>query len=159
MQGNVIPELQRTPLEELCLVARVMDPDVNRSMADFLGKAIEPPVPQAITAGVQLLQEIGAMDSNEQLTTLGRHLARLPLPPTLGKLILYGLLFHCLNPIITVACALGYRCVATFASFIFCSWYTFLGKARFCSCVGNTCAARSTATCQPQSHCLHPLAS
>ena len=112
MQEFMLPELQRTPLEELCLVARVMDPGLSQSVAQFLGKALEPPVPQAINAGITLLQEIGAMDADERLTTLGRHLARLPLPPALGKLLLYGLLFRCLSPIITVACALGYRCGA-----------------------------------------------
>lgn len=108
----MLPELQRSPLEELCLVARIMDPKMTQSVAQFLEKALEPPVPQAITAGITLLQEIGAMDADEQLTTLGRHLARLPLPPALGKLLLYGLLFRCLSPIITVACALGYRCAS-----------------------------------------------
>jgi HrpA-like RNA helicase len=105
----MLPELQRSPLEELCMVARIMDPNLTQSVAEFLGKALEPPVPQAITAGITLLQEIGAMDAEERLTTLGRHLERLPLPPAIGKLLLYGLLFRCLSPIITVACALGYR--------------------------------------------------
>lgn len=96
-------------------MARIMDPGLTQSVAQFLSKALEPPVPQAINAGVTLLQEIGAMDPDERLTTLGRHLARLPLPPTLGKLLLYGLLFRCLSPIITVACALGYRCASGLA--------------------------------------------
>jgi HrpA-like RNA helicase len=105
----MLPELQRSPLEELCLVARVMDPSLNQSVAQFLAKALEPPAPQAVTAGITLLQEIGAMDAEERLTNLGCHLARLPLPPSIGKLLLYGLMFRCLSPIITVACALGYR--------------------------------------------------
>lgn len=61
---------------------------------------------------VALLQDIGALTEDERLTTLGRHLAALPLPPHLGKLILYGLLFRCLDPIIIVACAMSYRCDA-----------------------------------------------
>ena len=37
---------------------------------------------------------------------LGRHLAALPLPPRIGKMLLYG----CLDPILTVTCCMAYRC-------------------------------------------------
>ena len=33
----------------------------------------------------QLLEDIGALDEREHLTSLGRHLAALPLPPALGE--------------------------------------------------------------------------
>lgn len=112
MQEHQLPELQRCPLEELCLVARLVDPGVSSPLAAFLAKAPEPPLPQAADLAVQLLQDIGALTPGEELTTLGRHLAALPLPPQLGKLILYGLLFRCLEPVITVACAMSYRCVS-----------------------------------------------
>ncbi len=46
----------------------------------------------------------------EAITRLGRHLAALPLPPAAGKLLLYGLLFKCLDPLLTIACGLAYRC-------------------------------------------------
>ncbi len=42
---------------------------------------------------------------------LGRHLAALPLPPRVGKMLLYGVLFGCLDPVLTVACCMAYRCV------------------------------------------------
>ena len=45
----------------------------------------------------------------EGLTQLGRHLAALPLQPAAGKLLLYGLLFRCLDPMLTIACGLAYR--------------------------------------------------
>lgn len=45
----------------------------------------------------------------EQLTVLGRHLAALPLPPRIGKMLLYGVLFGCLDPVLTVTCAMAYR--------------------------------------------------
>ncbi len=47
----------------------------------------------------------------ERLTLLGRHLAALPLPPRVGKLLLYGVLFRCLDPVLTIACAMAFRCV------------------------------------------------
>ncbi len=57
----------------------------------------------------QLLEDIGALNEREHLTSLGRHLAALPLPPALGKMLLYGMLFSCLDPVLTVACVMAYR--------------------------------------------------
>lgn len=55
----------------------------------------------------------GALDESEALTTLGHHLAALPLPPALGKMLLYGCIFGVLDPVLTVACSLAYRCAGT----------------------------------------------
>jgi HrpA-like RNA helicase len=69
-----------------------------------------PPPPPTPTAHLpQLLEDIGALNEQEHLTSLGRHLAALPLPPALGKMLLYGVLFSCLDPILTVACCMAYR--------------------------------------------------
>lgn len=54
-----------------------------------------------------------AQAGSEQLTLLGRHLAALPLPPRIGKMLLYGALFNCLDPVLTVTCAMAYRCLAS----------------------------------------------
>ena len=43
------------------------------------------------------------------MQVLGRHLAALPLPPRIGKMLLYGGLFGCLDPILTVTCCMAYR--------------------------------------------------
>lgn len=40
---------------------------------------------------------------------LGRHLADLPLSPQLGKMILYSVVLKCVDPVVTIACALAYR--------------------------------------------------
>ena len=111
-----LPEMQRSPLEELCLQVRVLAEsganvvDFGKgSTAGFLAKAVEPPVPQAIDNAVRLLQDIGALTEEERLTRLGRHLGELPLHPRVGKMILYAALFGVLDPILTVACAAAYR--------------------------------------------------
>lgn len=54
----------------------------------------------------------GALDEDEHLTGLGRHLAAIPISPQLGKLVLFGILFRCLQPILTIACFRAYRCAA-----------------------------------------------
>ncbi|RMZ54673.1 hypothetical protein APUTEX25_003051, partial [Auxenochlorella protothecoides] len=105
-----VPELRRSPLEELALQIKLLEVEgQSLPIAEFLAKAIDPPVPQAIKAARQLLEDIGALDEAEHLTPLGRHLANIPLPPALGKLLLYGAMFKCLDPILTLACFKAYR--------------------------------------------------
>ena len=106
-----LPELKRSPLDEMGLQVKLLEHPggAKVSIAEFLGKAVEPPVAQAVDAAVSLLVDIGALDSHENLTSLGRHLAALPLPPALGKMLLYGVLYNCLDPVLTVACCMAYR--------------------------------------------------
>lgn len=49
------------------------------------------------------------MDQNEDLTYLGHHLADLPMEPHLGKMVLCAVVLKCLDPVLTIACTLGYR--------------------------------------------------
>src|ERR1700744_4887260 len=49
---------------------------------------LDPPDPRSIRDGVQLLQELGAFDQHGAITDLGRRLARLPVDPRLGRMIL-----------------------------------------------------------------------
>ncbi|HJV01554.1 MAG TPA: ATP-dependent RNA helicase HrpA [Burkholderiaceae bacterium] len=68
---------------------------------------IEPPLARAIADGYQLLQELGAVDEYNQLTALGRKLAKLPLDPRVGRMILAALDNVCLNEVLIVASALS----------------------------------------------------
>uniref|UniRef100_A0A2K5C9E1 ATP-dependent DNA/RNA helicase DHX36 n=1 Tax=Aotus nancymaae TaxID=37293 RepID=A0A2K5C9E1_AOTNA len=68
-----LPEILRTPLEELCLQIK------------------------------------NALDKQEELTPLGVHLARLPVEPHIGKMILFGALFCCLDPVLTIAASLSFK--------------------------------------------------
>lgn len=78
------PEIQRTSLASVIL-----------QMASLgLGKVedfpfIDPPDVRAVRSGVQLLEEIGALRGKDlQLTKIGRQLARLPIDPRLGRMLL-----------------------------------------------------------------------
>jgi len=95
------PELLRTPLEELCLQIKSLK--LGR-IQDFLGKALEPPAERAVQNAMELLVTIGAMSpATEELTPLGRHLASLPVDPKIGKMLLMGAVFSCLDPVLTIA--------------------------------------------------------
>ncbi|MGV8899711.1 MAG: ATP-dependent RNA helicase HrpA [Burkholderiaceae bacterium] len=68
---------------------------------------IEPPPGRAIADGYQLLQELGAVDDNNALTPLGNKLAKLPLDPRVGRMILAALENVCLTEVLIIASALS----------------------------------------------------
>lgn len=50
-----------------------------------------------------------ALDENENLTALGYHLAKLPVVPKVGRMILFAAIFSCLDPVLTVAASLDFK--------------------------------------------------
>ena len=76
------PEIKRTNLAQVILQMRLLRlGDVARF------PFIEPPDPRLIRDGFRLLEELGAVDKNQDLTALGYQLARLPLDPRLGRML------------------------------------------------------------------------
>ncbi|MGH8779182.1 ATP-dependent RNA helicase HrpA [Paraburkholderia sp.] len=68
---------------------------------------IEPPPGRAIADGYQLLNELGAVDDDNALTPLGRELARLPLDPRVGRMILAARDQQALSEVLIIASALS----------------------------------------------------
>jgi ATP-dependent helicase HrpA len=68
---------------------------------------IDPPSPRAIADGYQLLTELGAVDEQLELTELGQALARLPLDPRVGRMILEARDRGALAEVLVVAAALS----------------------------------------------------
>jgi ATP-dependent helicase HrpA len=68
---------------------------------------IEPPLGRAIADGYQLLQELGAMDDSNQLTAVGKELAKLPLDPRVGRMILAARDHQALHEVLIIAAALS----------------------------------------------------
>uniref|UniRef100_A0A4W6C503 ATP-dependent DNA/RNA helicase DHX36 n=1 Tax=Lates calcarifer TaxID=8187 RepID=A0A4W6C503_LATCA len=101
-----LPEIMRTPLEELCLQIKILKLGY---IARFLEKALDPPTDQAVSLAIKNLVDLNALDCSENLTALGFHLARLPVEPHIGKLILFGALLGCLDPVLTIAASLSFK--------------------------------------------------
>ncbi|NP_001091401.1 ATP-dependent RNA helicase DHX29 [Xenopus laevis] len=96
-----VPEILRVPLEELCL--HIMKCDLG-SPEDFLSKALDPPQLQVISNAMSLLRKIGACElSQPKLTPLGQHLAALPVNVKIGKMLIFGAIFGCLDAVATLA--------------------------------------------------------
>lgn len=96
------PEIQRANLAEVIL----------RMKAFRLGEIetfpfINPPSPAAIDGGYKLLQELGALDTERNLTELGRNLARLPIDPTLGRMLLQAQNEHATRELLIIAAGLS----------------------------------------------------
>uniref|UniRef100_A0A7N8X200 RNA helicase n=1 Tax=Mastacembelus armatus TaxID=205130 RepID=A0A7N8X200_9TELE len=99
-----IPEILRVPLEELCL--HIMKCQYG-SPEDFLSRALDAPQPQSVSNAVSLLRKIGACHPDSHvLTPLGHHLASLPVNVKIGKMLIYGAILGCLEPIATIAAAI-----------------------------------------------------
>ncbi len=68
---------------------------------------LEAPSPRAIADGYQQLQELSAVDAERTLTPLGRELARLPVDPRVGRMVLAARDAGCLAEVLVIASALS----------------------------------------------------
>nr|WP_110399728.1 ATP-dependent RNA helicase HrpA [Sphaerotilus hippei] len=68
---------------------------------------LEPPPRKAIADGYALLGELGAVDELNELTPIGQELARLPLDPRVGRMILEARNREALSEVLIIASALS----------------------------------------------------
>lgn len=68
---------------------------------------LEAPSPRAIADGYQLLNELGAVDDANELTATGAELAKLPLDPRVGRMILEARTRGALEEVLIIASALS----------------------------------------------------
>ncbi|GMY18472.1 DExH-box ATP-dependent RNA helicase DExH5, mitochondrial, partial [Fagus crenata] len=101
-----LPEILRTPLQSLCLQIKSLK---LGSISEFLSRALQSPELLAVQNAIDYLKIIGALDENESLTVLGRYLTMLPVEPKLGKMLILGAIFNCLDPVLTIVSGLSVR--------------------------------------------------
>ncbi len=70
---------------------------------------LDPPKRPAIRDGYATLFELGAIDRRRRLTEVGRRLARMPLDPRIGRMILAAAEQGCLAEVLIIAAALEVR--------------------------------------------------
>lgn len=56
-----------------------------------------------------MLVAINALDESENLTPLGFHLARLPIEPLMGRMLIMSAIFSCVGPMLTIAAGLSFK--------------------------------------------------
>lgn len=103
-----LPELLRVDLQEICL--KVKAQAFEAPIREFLAEAIEPPDPKAVDSSIANLEALDALtDDGEAITPLGRLLSSLPVHPSLGKMIVLGIIFRCLDPMLVLGAASAER--------------------------------------------------
>lgn len=73
----------------------------------FLAKLMDPPEAKTVQSSLQLLTRLGALNSEEELTPLGYHMAKLPMPAQCSKMLILASIFSCIDPVLSVAASLG----------------------------------------------------
>lgn len=96
------PELLRSSLAGVILRMKALAlPDIS----EF--PFIDAPEPRRIRDGQQLLVELGAIDDKNALTKMGHQLARLPVDPRIGRMLIAGHQHACLHEILVIAAFLS----------------------------------------------------
>jgi ATP-dependent helicase HrpA len=96
------PEIQRTNLASVILQMKLLG---LGDIGNF--PFIDPPDHRLIKDGYRILEEIGAVDGDNRVTRLGQQLARLPVDPRIGRMLLSSAHGHCLKEVLVIAAALS----------------------------------------------------
>ena len=94
----------RLSLQDLILRVKICN---LGSIEETLSEALDPPSSKNIRRAIEALKAVKALTNTEGLTPLGKQLAQLPLDVFLGKLILYGAFFNCVDAAVSIAAILS----------------------------------------------------
>eukprot|EP00520_Triparma_pacifica_P006003 CAMPEP_0118649126 /NCGR_PEP_ID=MMETSP0785-20121206/9536_1 /TAXON_ID=91992 /ORGANISM="Bolidomonas pacifica, Strain CCMP 1866" /LENGTH=857 /DNA_ID=CAMNT_0006541391 /DNA_START=643 /DNA_END=3214 /DNA_ORIENTATION=- len=111
---STVPEIFRTPLEDLILQILLLEENISSSPTEIIPwfeSLIEPPPRSTIVHAAGYLMEIGALTNVSRgtfrLSSLGYHLSHLPMDCQVGKILLTGCLLGCLDVSLTAAAILS----------------------------------------------------
>ncbi len=96
------PEIQRTNLAAVILQMEHMK---LGHIEEF--PFVEPPDSRLITDGYKLLHELGAINKHNKITDIGKKLARLPIDPKLGRILIESVVESCLTETLIIVSALA----------------------------------------------------
>ncbi|GFH58259.1 hypothetical protein CTEN210_14735 [Chaetoceros tenuissimus] len=106
------PEIKRCALDQTLLSLIFLG--LERGSGTFLSKLIDPPSFTSIESAIFSLEKLGALFKSKMeeeirvsLTPLGVHLAGIPAPPSIGKLLVYGSLLGCRSAALAIAAGLS----------------------------------------------------
>lgn len=96
------PEIQRANLAEVILRM------IHLGLGDIEAfPFIDPPAKNAIAGGFQLLYQLNALDEKRALTPIGRAMARLPIDPTVSRMLLQAREEQALSEVLVIAAAIS----------------------------------------------------
>jgi ATP-dependent RNA helicase DHX29 len=104
MTDQQTPEMLRLSLQDLVMRTKICK---LGDIEETLSQALDPPSSRNIRRAIDALIEVDALTPGEELTALGRQIAKLPLDAHLGKLVLLATTFACVDVAITIAAILS----------------------------------------------------
>jgi ATP-dependent RNA helicase DHX29 len=104
MTEQQTPEMLRLSLQDLVMRTKICK---LGDIEETLSQALDPPSSRNIRRAIDALIEVDALTPGEELTALGRQIAKLPLDAHLGKLVLLAASFACVDVAITIAAILS----------------------------------------------------
>ncbi|KAI0275064.1 P-loop containing nucleoside triphosphate hydrolase protein [Gloeopeniophorella convolvens] len=108
LHPHQVVEMKRVDLTNIVMHVKALD-FPGMAVEEVLAATIEPPAPDRIKAAMTDLEMVGAIDDKQNLTPLGRVLLQLPVDVQVGRLVLYGSFFRCLDQALTLAALLTNR--------------------------------------------------
>jgi ATP-dependent RNA helicase DHX57 len=105
------PEIQRCALDQTLLSLLFLG--VERGSGTFMSTLLDPPSKESLQAASSSLCKVGAVEPDPdgqagdlRLTPLGVHLAGIPAPPIVGKMLVMGSILGCRTPALAMAAGL-----------------------------------------------------
>lgn len=100
MASTTIPEILRMPLEQICLQIKAIGITDTQI---FLKKALSPPKEETVNIAIDTLRAVKAVDATGNLTPLGIHISKIPADLRISKMVIFGCIFKCLDPILAIS--------------------------------------------------------
>ena len=102
----MVPEIVRCRLENVILKLKVLG---CKNVDDFFSQLMDIPEAASVALAKKTLYDIGALKEGGELTGLGWTLGQLPSDPQLGKMMILGAGFSCLDPVLSVVTSLEHK--------------------------------------------------
>jgi pre-mRNA-splicing factor ATP-dependent RNA helicase DHX15/PRP43 len=102
LQETTYPEILRSKMSNVVLTLKKLGID---DLVHF--NYMDPPAPETLMRALELLNYLGALDDEGDMTELGYQMSELPLDPQLAKLILCSAEYGCSSEIATIVACLS----------------------------------------------------
>jgi pre-mRNA-splicing factor ATP-dependent RNA helicase DHX15/PRP43 len=102
LQENTYPEILRSNLASVVLTLKKLGID-DLVHFDFM----DPPAPETLMRALEMLNYLGALDDEGDMTEIGRSMAELPLDPQMAKMVIASPKYKCSNEILSIVAMLS----------------------------------------------------
>ena len=102
LQETSYPEILRSKMSNVVLTLKKLGID-DLVHFDFM----DPPAPETLMRALEVLNYLGALDDEGDMTDLGRQMAELPLDPQLSKMLICSPEYNCSEEIVSIVASMS----------------------------------------------------